>query len=175
RNAVVVMTSNIGTSEISQDSVLGFPTRATGASDAAAYRDMKSRLTKQLKRELKPEFLNRIDDIVVFHRLSREDIEAIVDLQIGQLAERLADKELEIVLTDAARDQLAEDGYDPQYGARPLRRAIQHSIEDQLADRVLEGIFHPGDAVIVDSVDGHIELRREPREEHEAMLSSERP
>jgi len=174
RNAVVVMTSNIGTSEISQDSVLGFSTRVAGASDAIAYRDMKSRLTKQLKRELKPEFLNRIDDIVVFHRLSRGDIEAIVDLQIAQLAERLSDQELAIVLTDAARDQLVEDGYDPQYGARPLRRAIQHSVEDQLADRVLEGVFQPGDTVIVDGVDGQIELRREPREEHEAMLSSER-
>ncbi|MCD6302172.1 MAG: ATP-dependent Clp protease ATP-binding subunit, partial [Anaerolineae bacterium] len=174
RNAVIVMTSNIGSSEISQDNVLGFSTGGVGASDAAAYRDMKRRLTKQLKRELKPEFLNRIDDIIVFHRLSRENIETIVDLQIRQLAERLADQELHIVLTDAARAQLAEEGYDPQYGARPLRRAIQHSVEDQLADQVLEGVFQPGDTVIVDGVEGQIELRREPREEHEAMLSSER-
>lgn len=173
RNAIVIMTSNIGTSEISQDSALGFSTREAGTPDAAFYREMKSRLTKQLKRHFKPEFLNRIDEIVVFHRLSREDIESIVDLQIRRLSKRLADQKLSLVLTEAGRDQLVQEGYDPQYGARPLRRAIQHSVEDQLADRVLEGIFKPGDTVIVDGIEGQIVLRRQPCEEHEAMLSSE--
>ena len=118
--------------------------------------------------------MNRIDEIVVFHRLSRADIEAIVDLQIQRLLERLTDQELGLVLTDAARAQLVEDGFDPQYGARPLRRAIQHGVEDQLADRVLEGDFEPGDTVVVDADEGQIILRRQPREEHEAMLSSPR-
>ncbi|MGI6380369.1 MAG: ATP-dependent Clp protease ATP-binding subunit [Anaerolineae bacterium] len=174
RNAVVIMTSNVGTSEISQDSVMGFATAEAGGPDRASYREMKSRLTKELKREFKPEFLNRIDEIVVFHRLSRADIEAIVDLQIQRLLERLTDQELGLVLTDAARAQLVEDGFDPQYGARPLRRAIQHGVEDQLADRVLEGDFEPGDTVVVDADEGQIILRRQPREEHEAMLSSPR-
>ncbi len=174
RNAVVIMTSNVGTSEISQDSVMGFATAEVGEPDRASYREMKSRLTKELKREFKPEFLNRIDEIVVFHRLSRADIEAIVDLQIQRLLERLTDQELGLVLTDAARAQLVEDGFDPQYGARPLRRAIQHGVEDQLADRVLEGDFEPGDTVVVDADEGQIILRRQPREEHEAMLSSPR-
>ncbi len=174
RNAVVIMTSNVGTSEISQDSALGFSTREGYGPEAASYREMKGRLTKQLKREFRPEFLNRIDEIVVFHRLSREDIDAIVDLQIRRLSERLADQELEVVLTAAAREQLVKEGYDPQYGARPLRRAIQHGIEDQLADRMLEGAFGPGDTVIVDADEDQIVLRRQPREEREAMLSSER-
>ncbi len=174
RNAVVIMTSNVGTSEISQDSVMGFATAGVGSPDAASYREMKSRLTKQLKREFKPEFLNRIDEIVVFHRLSRADIEAIIELQVQRLLERLEDQELSLVLTDAARAQLVEDGFDPQYGARPLRRAIQHSVEDQLADRLLEGGFEPGDTVVVDAEEGHIILRRQPREEHEAMLPSPR-
>jgi len=174
RNAVVIMTSNVGTSEISHDSVMGFATAEAGGPDRASYREMKSRLTKELKREFKPEFLNRIDEIVVFHRLSRADIEAIVDLQIQRLLERLTDQELGLVLTDAARAQLVEDGFDPQYGARPLRRAIQHGVEDQLADRVLEGDFEPGDTVVVDADEGQIILRRQPREEHEAMLSSPR-
>ena len=174
RNAVVIMTSNVGTSEISQDSALGFSTREGDGPEAASYREMKGRLTKQLKREFRPEFLNRIDEIVVFHRLSREDIDAIVDLQIQRLSERLADQELEIVLTEAAREQLVKEGYDPQYGARPLRRAIQRGIEDTLADRMLEGAFGPGDTVIVDADEDQIVLRRQPREEREAMLSSER-
>ena len=95
----------------------------------------------------RPEFINRVDDVVVFHPLNREHIRLIVDIQLGYLHERLAEREMRLTLTDAARDRLAEAGFDPVYGARPLKRAIQQQIENPLANEILEGKFGPGDSI----------------------------
>ena len=97
----------------------------------------------------RPEFINRVDDVVVFHPLGREHIRAIVDIQLGYLHERLAEREITIVLSEAARDRLAEAGFDPVYGARPLKRAIQVEVENPLAQEILEGKFGPGDTIEV--------------------------
>mgnify|MGYP005843701227 FL=1 len=147
RNAIVIMTSNIGASEISKEAPLGFAqTHERGLS----YEDMKSRITGELKRVFRPEFLNRVDEVIVFHKLERDEIRRIVDLMIGRLGEQLAPQGVRIELTEAGRDVLVEKGYDPVLGARPLRRAIQRYIEDKLSDAMLERQFPPGTVVVVD-------------------------
>ena len=117
------MTSNIGASTISKGQTLGFgePVEEGGLE----YEEMKNRVTAELKKMFRPEFLNRVDDVVVFHPLARTHIRSIVDIQVGYLRKRLADREIELELDDTARDLLGEAGFDPVYGARPLKRAIQ--------------------------------------------------
>jgi ATP-dependent Clp protease ATP-binding subunit ClpB len=117
---------------------------------------MRERVEAVLEQTFKPEFLNRIDDTVIFHRLSREDIGRIVDLQVAQVARRTAAKGIEIELTDDARTLLGNLGYDPTYGARPLKRVIQKQLVDKLALRLLEGEFAPGDRVLVDTAGGEL-------------------
>ena len=148
RNAIIIMTSNIGASEISKDAPLGFAqTKQRGLS----YEDMKSRITGELKRVFRPEFLNRVDEVIVFHKLERDEISQIVDLMIARLGDQLAAQGVRIALTEAGRELLVEKGYDPVLGARPLRRAIQRYIEDKLSDAMLERPFPPGTVVTVDA------------------------
>ena len=158
-NAIVIMTSNVGSGLISQDSSLGFGTSDPEAADSGHYREIKSRLTKELKRLFKPEFLNRVDEVVVFHELTREDIDQIVDIQLYHLNERLEEHDLTVQCTPEGREQLVAEGYDPQFGARPLRRAIQRHVEDALAEKLLEGVFGSGDLVLIDAEEGEIVLR----------------
>ncbi len=139
KNVVVIMTSNLGSHEIQE---LAHDERA-----------MQRRVMEVLRESFRPEFLNRVDEVIVFHPLGMEQLKAIVDIQVNLLKRRLADRKLELVLTDAAREQLEREGYDPIYGARPLKRTIQKSILDPLALEVLNGTFNDGDTVIVD-VDG---------------------
>ena len=113
---------------------------------------MKNRIMGELKKVFRPEFLNRIDEVVVFHQLKREELSRIVEIQLGRLRKRLADREMTIELSDAAKAQLADEGWDPSYGARPLKRAIQQRIENPLASRILTGEFVAGDRVVVDYV-----------------------
>jgi ATP-dependent Clp protease ATP-binding subunit ClpC len=135
---------------------------------------MKAKLMKELKKLFRPEFLNRVDEIVVFHQLTKEDIAQIVDIQLALLNERLAEHGITIVVTDAGRDLLVAKGYDPQFGARPLRRAIQRSVEDPLAEKMLEQAFGDGDVVLVDAEDDEILLRlSETTGEPETALSGE--
>jgi len=141
RNAVVVMTSNLGSQMIQE------------MAGEQNYDTMKSSLMDILTQHFRPEFVNRIDDVVVFHPLSREHIRKIVDIQLGYLHDRLADREMTIRLSDAARDKLAEAGFDPVYGARPLKRAIQQQIENPLAQEILQGRFKPGDSIEVGVAD----------------------
>jgi ATP-dependent Clp protease ATP-binding subunit ClpC len=129
RNAIVIMTSNVGSSVISRDGVFGFSKPNLEENEAFAYRDMKSKLMKELKRLFRPEFLNRVDEVIVFHELTKANIESIVDIQIEQLNERLSDHQITVRCTEAGRALLAEEGFDPQFGARPLRRAIQRLVE----------------------------------------------
>jgi ATP-dependent Clp protease ATP-binding subunit ClpC len=147
KNTVIVMTTNLGTRDISKSVSLGF---ARADDRESSYETMKAKVYDELKQHFRPEFLNRVDEIVVFHQLSLEDIEKIVDLMIAQLELRLADHDMGIELTAAARHLIAQRGYDPVLGARPLRRAIQRDIEDPLAERILFGDLRPGSIVVVD-------------------------
>jgi len=142
------MTSNIGASEIARTTPLGFAVNEdeTGVS----YEDMKHRIMGDLKKVFRPEFLNRLDEVIVFHKLSREEIKQIVDLMLYRVRQSLADRELQLELTDDAKDLLVDKGWDPAMGARPLRRAIQRYIEDPLADFVLRAELEPGATVMVE-------------------------
>jgi ATP-dependent Clp protease ATP-binding subunit ClpC len=143
------MTSNIGASEIARNTPLGFAVSEdeTGVS----YDDMKNRIMGELKKVFRPEFLNRIDDVIVFHKLQKDEIKQIIDLLLLRIRESMAERELQLDLTEAARDLLVEKGWDPAMGARPLRRAIQRYIEDPLADFVLRSQLEPGATVMVDA------------------------
>ncbi len=146
-NTVIIMTSNIGSSVIAKNGKIGFSV-THGREDGHA--EMRDRLMEELQARFRPEFINRIDDIMVFNRLSREHLAEIVELQLGYLRTRLAEREIEIELTAQAKQLLLADGYDEQFGARPLKRAIQRLIQDPLALALLEGEFGEGDTVLVD-------------------------
>jgi ATP-dependent Clp protease ATP-binding subunit ClpC len=150
KNTVIIMTTNLGTRDISKSVATGFQ---SGTDTTTGYNRMRARVTEELKQHFRPEFLNRVDDVVVFPQLTQDEIIEIVDLMIGRLEQRLADKDMGIELTDAAKVLLATRGYDPAMGARPLRRTIQREIEDQLSEKIIFGELHPGDIVVVD-VDG---------------------
>jgi ATP-dependent Clp protease ATP-binding subunit ClpC len=148
RNTIVIMTSNIGASEISKNTSIGFTVSdETGMS----YGDMKNRIMSDLKKVFRPEFLNRIDEVIVFHKLAKDEVKEIVDLMINRVRVQVAEHELQLDLTEAAKDLLVDKGWDPSMGARPLRRAIQRYIEDPLADEVLRaGPMTSGSTVMVD-------------------------
>ncbi len=148
RHAIVIMTSNIGASEIARNTPLGFA--VSDDETGITYDDMKNRIMGELKKVFRPEFLNRIDDVIVFHKLAKDEIKQIVELLLLRIRESLAERELQLELTDEAKDLLVEKGWDPSMGARPLRRAIQRYIEDPLADFVLRSELTPGATVMVD-------------------------
>ncbi len=148
KNTVIIMTTNLGTRDIAKGVMTGFQAHGELATD---YERMKSKVNEELKQHFRPEFLNRVDEIVVFPQLKKDEIRRIVDLMIARLDERLREQEMTIELTDAARDLLAERGYDPVLGARPLRRAIQRDIEDVLSEKILFGEIKAGQKVIVDA------------------------
>ena len=154
RNAVLIMTSNLGTADLRKARV-GFAT----ADEGASYERMKEKVNDALKAQFRPEFLNRIDDTIVFHELSVEEVIQIVDLMIKRTSEQLRAQGLGLELTDAAKEWLARTGYDPQMGARPLRRALQHHVEDTLSERILYKEFHAGEIIVVDVEDDEIVFR----------------
>jgi ATP-dependent Clp protease ATP-binding subunit ClpC len=146
RNCIVIMTSNIGAAQISKNQGLGF---SIGDEQGLSYDDMKSRVMGELKKVFRPELLNRIDETMVFHKLTKQEIIPIVDIQMKRVREQMAAHEVSVELTDEAKELLVEKGYDPAMGARPLRRAIQHYIEDPLADFVLGRELEPGSTILV--------------------------
>ena len=148
KNTVIIMTSNLGSQAIMNSKTLGF-TSADENQAEADYETMKEKVMDNLKKAFRPEFLNRIDDIVVFHPLTAEELKQIVGIMMKDLRKRLADRDLSITLSDEALDELAKVGYDPEFGARPLRRAIQNQIEDPLADALLAGQYQAGDTIKV--------------------------
>jgi len=150
KNTVIIMTTNLGSRDVSKGLMLGF---APDGNEGNAYEQMKSKVQQELKQHFRPEFLNRIDDVIVFHQLTESEIIEIVDLMIASLEKRLQDKDMAIELTPVAKSLLAERGYDPTLGARPLRRTIQREIEDPLSEKMLFGDLTPGSIVVVD-VDG---------------------
>jgi len=147
KNTVIIMTTNLGTRDISRGFNLGF---ASAEDTKSTYERMKNKVQDELKQHFRPEFLNRIDDIVVFHQLSQDEIIEIVDLMLAKLDERLRDKDMGIELTPVAKELLAKRGYDPVLGARPLRRTIQREIEDALSEKILFNEVRPGQIVLVD-------------------------
>jgi ATP-dependent Clp protease ATP-binding subunit ClpC len=160
RHAIVIMTSNIGAQEIARNTPLGFA--VSDDETGITYDDMKNRIMGELKKAFRPEFLNRIDDVIVFHKLGKEEIRQIVELLLLRIRETMAERELQLELTDPAKEMLVEKGWDPAMGARPLRRAIQRYIEDPLADFVLREQVTPGATVVVnppaEGEDGEVKL-----------------
>ncbi len=159
RNALVIMTTNVGADEIRRQGRMGFSRRLTAEDEEAAHREMRQKLMNQLRKLFRPEFLNRVDAVVVFRVLSHEDIREIVTIEIEKVRERLRESGLDMRLTEAARDWLAEHGYSEEYGARPLRRLIQQEVETPLSDAMLGGTFRPGEVVVVDVGEAGIVLR----------------
>ena len=155
KNTVIIMTSNVGASMITTQGKLGFSANADDAKKDK-YEKLKDTVNEELKKAFRPEFLNRIDDIIVFSHLSKEEIREIVDLMMKDLFKRLSERDLSIEVTDEVKDYLAKDGYNEAYGARPLRRLIQKKIEDQLAEEILTNAYQPGDVILLklDSSEG---------------------
>ena len=147
KNTVIIMTTNLGTKDIAKGVQTGFQ---AGGDLVTSYERMKAKVNEELKQHFRPEFLNRVDEMIVFPQLTRAEIVRIVDLEIAKLSKRLADKDMAVELTDAAKNLLADKGYDPVLGARPLKRAIQREIEDSLSERILYGEVKAGEMVIID-------------------------
>jgi ATP-dependent Clp protease ATP-binding subunit ClpC len=159
RNTIIIMTSNVGSDLIRREGALGFSINTEESkTEEQQYKRMKDKVTEELKRVFRPEFLNRIDAQIVFHSLSREHIRSIVDLELNNVAKNLMTKGISLEITDSARDWIGDKGYDPVFGARPLRRVIMTEIEDRLSEALLEGRFGPADTVIVDCEAGEIAI-----------------
>ncbi|MED3945020.1 ATP-dependent protease ATP-binding subunit ClpC [Priestia megaterium] len=146
RNTILIMTSNVGADTLKRSKHLGFTVEAEGQD----YKDMKGKVMAEMKRAFRPEFLNRIDEIIVFHSLEKPHLAEIVKLMANQLTKRLKEQEIDLELTKEAIDKIAEEGFDPEYGARPLRRAIQKHIEDRLSEELLKGVVQKGQKVTLD-------------------------
>ncbi|WP_079915010.1 ATP-dependent protease ATP-binding subunit ClpC [Paenibacillus sp. 32352] len=157
RNTLIIMTSNVGADTIKKNSSLGFTAMHDAGKD---YNNMKDKVMGELKKSFRPEFLNRIDEIIVFHSLEEKHIAEIVTLMAEDLRKRLKEQEVDFVLTDNAKAFLAKEGFDPTYGARPLRRAIQKHIEDRLSEELLRGHISKGDTLTIDEQDGELTVTR---------------
>ncbi|OUM89098.1 MAG: ATP-dependent Clp protease ATP-binding subunit ClpC [Bacillus thermozeamaize] len=155
RNTVVIMTSNVGAETIRSNKKLGF---ATGANQE--YENMRDRVMEELRRTFRPEFLNRIDEVIVFHALDQEHIRQIASLMAEELRKRLKEQDIDFYLTEEALNFLVKEGFDPNYGARPLRRAIQKNIEDKLSEEILKGTVQKGDTVKIDVQDGQLVVEK---------------
>jgi ATP-dependent Clp protease ATP-binding subunit ClpC len=145
RNTIILLTSNVGAESIKKQSTIGF----AAVNEGLNYEKIKERLIEEAKRTFKPEFLNRLDDVIVFHPLSKEDLIQILELEVGKLAARLKPKNLRLQLDTKAKEFLIEKGYDPTYGARPMRRAVEQYLEDPLAEEMLKGNIQPNSIVVV--------------------------
>ncbi|HEX9016416.1 MAG TPA: ATP-dependent Clp protease ATP-binding subunit, partial [Chloroflexota bacterium] len=167
RNAIIVMTSNVGAEMIKRQASLGFTLKTDEVTEERlAYDEMRKKLLDSLKRVFRPEFINRLDAVIVFRSLSKEDIQKIVSLELDKVAHRLEEHEVVLHATPAALAQLATEGWDPDMGARPLRRVIQQKVEDPLSDKLLSGEFENGDVILVDAdAENQIVLRRGEKDE----------
>ena len=147
RNSLIIMTSNLG-SQIIQNM------------RSEEYNEMKNSVMEIVSNYFRPEFINRIDENVVFHSLNRDHISSIIDIQLAQLYDRLSSRDIKIILSDDARDKIVEAGYDPSYGARPLKRAIQQMVQNPLALEILNGSFISGDIIKIDVKDDHLDFKK---------------
>ncbi len=155
RNTIVIMTSNVGASTLKRNKYVGFNLQ----DETQDYKDMKSKVMEELKKSFRPEFLNRIDEIIVFHALEKKHLKDIVTLMSDQLTKRLVEQEIKLELTDAAKDKIVEEGHDLEYGARPLRRAIQKQVEDRLSEELLRGTIEKGQSIVLDIENGEFVVR----------------
>src|SRR5947207_4232986 len=152
RNTIILMTSNVGSDTIKKQSTMGF----SPITDETSYEKMREKIMEEAKKTFRPEFLNRLDDIVVFRSLTKPDLIEILDLEISKVMERLKTRNIVLQLDDKAKDFLVTKGYDPTYGARPMRRAVERSLEDPLAEEILRGSFHEGEPVQVGVEGDHL-------------------
>ncbi len=159
RNAVLIMTSNVGTSSVDLGVGMGFQVDRDEM-ELSSYKRMKDVVLDKLKQSFRPEFLNRVDEVIVFHALSQEQVKQIVDLLLGQVTERIKGQGMKLVVFDEAKEALAKEGFDKNLGARPLRRAIQNFVEDPLSEELLHGKFREGDTIEAVLRDGAIIFRR---------------
>jgi len=155
RNTILIMTSNVGADTLKRNKYVGFNLQDEGQD----YKDMKGKVMTELKKAFRPEFLNRIDEIIVFHSLEKKHLKEIVSLMADQLTKRLKEQEIDLALSNAAMERIAEEGYDPEYGARPLRRAIQKQVEDRLSEELLKGAIDKGQKIILDFENGEFIVR----------------
>jgi ATP-dependent Clp protease ATP-binding subunit ClpC len=153
KNTIIIMTSNLGTRDIQKGVSVGF---ASNVDERGDYERMKGKVEEELKKSFRPEFLNRIDEVIVFHSLSIDDVKLIVDLLMRRVEDQLKAKDVDIEMTDAAKTLLAQQGWDQALGARPLRRTIQRLVEDPLAEKLLNKEYRAGETILVDAVDGEI-------------------
>ena len=157
KNTIIIMTSNVGAGKVNEMRRLGFA--GVSQEDEAEYDRMKEKISDELKEQFKPEFLNRVDEIIIFHKLSREDAAKVCDLFLSVLCERLKKREIELDVSNAAKDLLLDEGYDPVYGARPLKRVIQRRLEDAISEEILANKIASGQKVLADAKDGKIVFR----------------
>lgn len=155
RNTVIIMTSNVGAEELKYNKFVGFNLQ----DGKTGYKDMKTKMLAELKKAFRPEFLNRIDDMIVFHSLEREDLRKIVNLMSQQLIDRLKEQHIDLELTEAALEKIAKEGYDPEYGARPLRRSLQKHVEDRLSEELLKGTAIAGQHIVFDVEEDEFVIR----------------
>jgi ATP-dependent Clp protease ATP-binding subunit ClpC len=175
KNTVLIMTSNVGASHINREPGMGLRVPKKGEDTERNYDSMKNKVMEEMKRAFRPEFLNRIDEMIVFHSLTQSEIFEIVDLMVNRVEQQLAAREMKLEITQEAKELLAQEGFDPQYGARPLRRAVQRMIEDPLAEELLRGVFKDGDTVLATVKDGDIvfALGDRPEAEPVALVGSD--
>jgi len=155
KNTVVIMTSNLGASEYGRK-LLGFG----DTDDVSKYEDMKNSIMSELKKSFRPEFINRIDEIIVFRQLTKDDIRKIVELMLLSVTRRLTEMDIKVKITDAAKDYLSKEGFDNQYGARPLKRAIQRLVEDRMSEELLLGNIKYGDTCLIDIKDNELTFEK---------------
>jgi ATP-dependent Clp protease ATP-binding subunit ClpC len=156
RNTIILLTSNVGADLIRRQTTMGF----SPITDEHSYDKMKEKIMDEAKRIFRPEFLNRLDDAIVFRSLTRPELVEILQLEISKVMQRLKGRQLQLSLDDAARDFLLEKGYDPTNGARPMRRAVERNLEDPLAEEILKGSLHPNEPIVVTVQDGRIVFRQ---------------
>ena len=171
KNTIIIMTSNVGASMITTTSKLGFSTAEDESKDK--YEKLKETVSEEMKKAFRPEFLNRIDETIVFSHLSQEEIRQIVDLMLKDLFKRLAERELTIEVTDEVKDHLAKNGYSEAYGARPLRRLIQRKVEDMLAEEILSGKYSAGDTIVLKLVDDKIAFEKKAKRAKKEQATEE--
>ena len=160
KNTVIIMTSNIGAMGLQKSSDIGFrPVKEEGSS-AVRYERMKNKILEEIKHIFRPEFLNRVDEVVVFHSLDMDQIKQIVTLELAKVVKELENQHMTLEATEAARELIAKEGWDPAFGARPLRRAIGRLVEDPLSEELLRGTFKVGDHILLDAEEGKSTFRK---------------
>ncbi len=160
KNTVIILTSNVGATSIKKQNVIGFSSGSSDEEEVEEYEKMKETITEELKRTFRPEFLNRIDEVIVFHNLREEDIKDIVDIMMKELEERLANLDIKVRVSEKTKEFIAKKGFDPVYGARPLERTIRRMIEDQMAEELLKGSISKDDEILIDVEDGKLTFKK---------------